>query len=86
MIRPLYCNRVLFFSFAELPKTEVLPEISFAAFEALVPKLGLFDHRIVTCVTYFCGRAWLRFSSNVYNTKEDYVKLKDRLGKALKIK
>ena len=31
------------------------------------------------------GKAWIRLSANVNNTREDYIKMRDRLAQALQI-
>lgn len=71
-------------NFLEMPKTEVLPEETFLGIEDLMLKL-VAEFKIVTALTFFNGRTWIRFSANIYNSREDYVKLRDRLAKALKI-
>jgi len=39
----------------------------------------ILKHNCVTCVNFFSGELYLRISANVYNTREDYITLKDIL-------
>ena len=72
-------------NFVGLPVSENLPEVTFQVLEELMPKLAA-EYLVVTALTFFDKTAWIRLSANVYNDKEDYVKLRDRLAKALNLK
>lgn len=67
-----------------MPKSELYPEVTFDLVEKLMPQLAA-DYQIVTALTFFNKKAWIRLSANVYNDKMDYVKLRDRLAAALQI-
>ncbi len=67
-----------------MPSSETEPCKTFDAVEKLMPRLAE-EQKLVTAVTFFDNRAWIRLSANVYNDKEDYVKLRDRLAKALRL-
>ena len=41
-------------------------------------------HKVVVAVVAFSNQPWLRISANVYNCKEDYVRLKDTLLECFK--
>ena len=56
----------------------ILPEINFLTVDNLTKKLCL-EAKIVVYLSFFGDKAWIRLSANVYNSQEDYVKLKDRL-------
>ena len=43
------------------------------------------ETQFVVALVYFGGKAWIRFSANVYNSREDYVKLRKRLADFLGI-
>jgi len=42
------------------------------------------EENVVVVITAFSGYFWLRISANVYNTKEDYLHLRDVLLKYFK--
>ena len=58
--------------------------MDFETLEALMPVLAS-EYKIVVALTFFGNKAWIRLSANVYNDEGDYVKLRERLGKALGI-
>ena len=68
-----------------MPTSESLPEVTFEVVEKLMVDLNE-NHGLVTALTFFDGKPWIRLSANVYNEKSDYVKLRDRLAKALNFK
>ena len=68
-----------------MPTSESLPEVTFEVVEKLMVDLNE-NHGLVTALTFFVGKPWIRLSANVYNEKSDYVKLRDRLAKALNFK
>ena len=70
--------------YLELPKSKTLPVVTFEVVEELMPRLAE-EHNIVTAITFFQNKAWIRLSANVYVDKEDYVKLRDGLAKALEL-
>ena len=41
------------------------------------------EYGVVICIKMLHGKAWIRLSANVHNTKQDYIKMRDRLPKAL---
>ena len=61
-----------------MPSTRILPEINFETVDNLTKRLCL-EAQIVVNLSFFGDKAWMRLSANVYNSQEDYVKLKDRL-------
>ena len=40
----------------------------------------------VSCLMHFNGKYWIRLSANIYNSKEDYITLKDALLKFIENK
>ena len=68
-----------------MPNSDLYPEVTFDVVEELMPKLAA-EHQLVTALTFFDKKPWIRLSANVYNDKSDYVKLRDRLAKALNFK
>jgi len=68
-----------------MPTSESLPEVTFEVVEKLMVDLNE-NHGLVTALTFFDGKPWIRLSANVYNEKSDYLKLRDRLAKALNFK
>ena len=40
------------------------------------------EHDRINCpITVFNGASWIRISANIYNTKDDYIKLRDAILK-----
>ena len=70
---------------AEMPTSEIIPEVTPEVVENLVIELND-KHNVVVALTFFDKKPWIRLSANVYNEKSDYVNLRDRLAKALKFK
>ena len=68
-----------------MPTSESLPEVTYEVLEKLIVDLNE-NHGLVIQLTFFHGKPWIRLSANVYNEKSDYVKLRDRLAKALNFK
>ena len=68
-----------------MPTSEILPEVTFDVVEKLMVELNE-NHDLVTALTFFGNKPWIRLSANVYNEKSDYVKLRDKLAMALKFK
>ena len=69
---------------AEMPSTRILPEINFETVDNLTKRLCL-EAQIVVNLSFFGDKAWMRLSANVYNSQEDYVKLRDRLAQFFQI-
>lgn len=67
-----------------MPISKLYPEVTFDLVEKLMPQLAS-EYQLVTALTFFNKKAWIRLSANVYNDKMDYVKLRDRLAAALQI-
>ncbi len=69
-----------------MPPTPLLAEgkINLQIVDNLVADLVAND-KLVLCITCFDGKAWVRLSGNVYNTREDYIRLRDGLARALKV-
>ena len=44
--------------------------------DELVQKIAEDDH-VNCCLTVFNGKPWIRISGNIYNSKEDYLRLSD---------
>ena len=69
----------------EMPSASwILPEINFVTVDNLVKRLSL-EAQIVVNLSFFGDKAWMRLSANVYNSQEDYIKLRDRLAHFLQI-
>ena len=68
-----------------MPTSESLPEVTYEVLEKLIVDLNE-NHGLVKQLTFFHRKPWIRLSGNVYNEKSDYVKLRDRLAKALNLK
>ena len=68
-----------------MPYSDLYPEVTFDVVENLMEKL-VTEHQLITALTFFDKKPWIRLSANVYNDKSDYVKLRDRLAEALKFK
>ena len=68
-----------------MPKSELLPEVTFEIVEDLMVKFNE-EYDLCCQVTFFDNKPWIRLSANVYNEKTDYIKLRDRLAKALQLK
>ena len=58
--------------------SKILPVMDRLTVDALTKRLCL-EAKIVVNLSFFGDKAWMRLSANVYNSQEDYVKLKDRL-------
>ena len=43
------------------------------------------EHHVIVCFFVYNSRLWARVSGNIYNIKEDYVKLKDALVKTFRV-
>ena len=71
--------------FTAMPTSESLPEVTYEELGKLIVDLNE-NHGLVIKLTFFQRKLWIRLSANVYNEKSDYVKLRDRLAKALKFK
>ena len=67
-----------------MPSTRILPEINFETVDNLTKRLCL-EAQIVVNLSFFGDKAWMRLSANVYNSQEDYVKLRDRLAQFFQI-
>jgi hypothetical protein len=48
--------------------------------------LKVSEYEVVSCLMHFNGKYWIRLSANIYNCKEDYIRLKDGILKFLKKK
>lgn len=84
-IFPHHCMYVHTKSFlSEMPQIPSGSAMTFEMCEEMMPRLAE-EHSVVTALTFFDNKAWIRLSANVYNTKMDYVKLRDRLAKALNL-
>ena len=68
-----------------MPTSESLPEVTYEVLEKLIVNLNE-SHGLVIQLTFFCEKPWIRLSANVYNEKSDYIKLRDRLARALNLK
>ena len=66
-----------------LPSSPLYSEYSYEVVEALIVKL--LEYGLVVAVTYFGGKPWLRISANIYNCKEEFIKMKDILMRVLNI-
>ena len=58
--------------------SRILPVMDLLTIDDLTKRLCL-EAKIVVNLSFFGDKAWMRLSANVYNSQEDYVKLKDRL-------
>ena len=43
------------------------------------------EGKFLILLSYFDQKAWIRMSANIYNSYDDFVKLRDRLAKFLQI-
>ena len=43
------------------------------------------ETKFVVALVFFGDKAWIRFSANVYNSQEDYIKMRNHLADFLKI-
>ena len=68
-----------------MPTSKSLPEVTYQALQKLIVDLNE-NHGLVIKLTFFNEKPLIRLSANVYNEKSDYVKLRDRLAKALNFK
>ena len=50
----------------------------------LMVKLA-YEYGVMMSIQVLQGKAWIRLSANLHNTKQDYIKMRDRLAKALDI-
>ena len=40
---------------------------------------------VIICIKLLHGKAWIRLSANLHNTKQDYIKMRDGLAQVLEI-
>ena len=40
---------------------------------------------VIICIKILHGKAWIRLSANLHNTKQDYIKMRDGLAQVLEI-
>ena len=67
-----------------MPESPAYPNLDEGKMRKLMITLSK-ETKFVVALVFFGDKAWIRFSANVYNSREDYVKLRDRLGDFLKI-
>ena len=68
-----------------MPTSELLPVVTYEIVEELMVKFNE-EYDLCCQVSFFDNKPWIRLSANVYNEKSDYIKLRDRLAKALQFK
>lgn len=76
--------RAPFMRLIEFPKSKMYPEMTYKAAGELMSKLAN-EYGVYINIKILYGKAWIRLSANVNNTREDYIKMRDRLAEALQI-
>ena len=84
-----YSNKLIglnyyFDFFTEMPESWIKTNISFESVDNLDEILNL-EAEVSIKMSFFGNKAWIRLAANVYNSHEDYIKLRDRLAEFLKI-
>ena len=72
------------YSFLELPATPLLRDINIDKLKALGNVVRT-SSNFVILLSYFDNKAWIRISANVYNSKNDYIELRNRFASFFKI-
>ena len=72
------------YSFLELPVTPLLRDINIDKLKALGNVVRT-SSNFVILLSYFDNKAWIRISANVYNSKNDYIELRNRFASFFKI-
>ena len=67
-----------------MPVSPILSEINYETVRDLETILRS-NGRFLILLSFFDEKAWIRISTNVYNSKEDFIKLRDRLARFLQI-
>ena len=62
-----------------MPYSSILPEADQDSVRNLVTVLSV-KTKFVVAISCFEGKVWIRISANVYNSKEDFIKLRDRFA------
>ena len=62
----------------------MFPKMSGEIAKELMVKLA-YEYGVVMSIQVLHGKAWIRLSANLHNTKQDYIKMRDRLAEALDI-
>lgn len=76
--------RAPFMRLVELPKSKLYPEMSGNIAKELMGKLA-YEYGVIMNIQVLHGKAYIRLSANVHNSKQDYIKMRDSLAKALDI-
>ena len=74
----------LLFFLTEMPQSPAYPNLDEGKMRKLMIILSK-ETKFVVALVYFGGKAWIRFSANVYNSQEDYIKMRNHLADFLKI-
>ena len=74
---------IYYFFLTEMPQSPIYSSLDTGKMRELM--ILSVETQFVVALVYFGDKPWIRFSANVYNSREDYVKLRDRLGDFLKI-
>ena len=67
----------LFSHISGMPKSKSISDYLYQIVEELMMKLN--DQGVAAQITFFDNKPWIRLSAQVYNCKEDYVKLREKL-------
>ena len=68
--------------FLEMPSSPILTNINVKTVHKLETTLRSEEKFLLS---YFDQKAWIRISANIYNSYDDFVKLRDRLATFLQI-
>ena len=72
------------FFFLEMPSSPILTNINVKTVHKLETTLRS-EENFLILLSYFDQKAWIRMSVNIYNSYDDFVKLRDRLATFLQI-
>ena len=70
--------------FLEMPSSPILTNINVKTVRKLETTLRS-EENFLILLSYFDQKAWIRMSANIYNSYDDFVKLRDRLATFLQI-
>ena len=62
-----------------MPHSSILPQVDQENIRNLVTVLSV-QTKFVVAISCFGEKVWIRISANVYNSKEDFIKLRDRFA------
>ena len=67
-----------------MPQSPAYPNLDEGKMRKLMIILSK-ETKFVVALVFFGDKAWIRFSANVYNSQEDYIKMRNHLADFLKI-